>query len=664
MIDAAIQGLVSIIQPWPLFLMFAGILCSSIFAALPGVGVLLLLTIALPFAITLDPIPCIALLLGMGAVSNTANTFPSVLISVPGSAGSQATIVDGYPMAQRGEAKRAFGAAFMSSLLGGLFGAVVLFVSLPVLRPIVLAFGSAEFLMLVIWGLSAVGVLTGRAPIKGLIAAVFGVLIATVGVDDKTAIERFDFGGTYLWDGVSIVLVGLGLFAVPEMIGLAVKRTAVADQEALGSGVLKGIQDTFRNWWLVIRCSVIGVWVGVLPGLGSTVADWFAYAHAAQTEKNNQNFGKGDVRGVIAPESSNNAKEGGALIPTIAFGIPGSTSLAIMLAAFLAVGISPGGEMLTTNLYYTMAMIWVLVIANVIATSLSLGASGAFAKVSLLPFYLIVPLTLVLCMASSFAAHYTWQDIVAFLIFSVIGYFMKLFGWPRPPLLVAVVLGSQLERYLWLSQARYGWEFLTHPGVLIIIGMIFITLALPLWRRHRQTENSSNNNEPSLEDTPPMRFWGAIFTGFLVMILLVALAIALDWPIRSSMIVYWIAGVGLPLCVWQIWKDLNSLTKEKINFLTLIQEPSRTEAARRTFSIFWWIAALVAGVLLFGFHITLPTFVIVYVRSYGGSWRAAVILALFALVFLVGAFDMLIAVIWPSPLLFELFGFEYFVRAN
>lgn len=161
-----------------------------------------------------------------------------------------------------------------------------------------------------------------------------------------------------------------------------------------------------------------------------------------------------------------------------------------------------------------------------------------------------------------------------------------------------------------------------------------------------------------------MRFWGAIFTGFLVMILLGALAIALDWPIRSSMIVYWIAGVGIPLCVWQIWRDLNPLTKEKINFLTLVQEPSRTEAARRTFSIFWWIAALVAGVLLFGFHITLPTFVIVYVRSYGGSWRAAVILALFALVFLVGAFDMLIAVIWPSPLLFELFGFEYFVRAN
>ncbi len=664
MVDAALQGLAAIVQPWPLFLMFVGILCSSIFAALPGVGVLLLLTIALPFAITLDPIPCIALLLGMGAVSNTANTFPSVLISVPGSAGSQATIVDGYPMAQKGEAKRAFGAAFMSSMLGGLFGAVVLFLSLPVLRPIVLAFGSAEFLMLVVWGLSAVGVLTGRAPVKGLIAAVVGVLIATVGVDDKTAIERFDFGGTYLWDGVSIVLVGLGLFAVPEMIGLAVKRSAVADSEALGTGVLEGIKDTFRNWWLVIRCSVIGVWVGVLPGLGSTVADWFAYAHAAQTEKNNENFGKGDVRGVIAPESSNNAKEGGALIPTIAFGIPGSTSLAIMLAAFLAVGISPGGDMLTTNLYYTMAMIWVLVIANVIATSLSLGASGAFARVSLLPFYLIVPLTLVLCVASSFAAHYTWYDIVTFLVFSAVGYFMKLFGWPRPPLLVAVVLGSQLERYLWLSQARYGWEFLTHPGVLLIIGMIVVTLVIPMWRKHRSKSAQRELGEEAPDDTPAMRIWGSLFTLFLAGVLITALAIALDWPLRSAMIVYWLAGIGVPLCLWQVWLDLRQTNLAGNGLGATLAAPLTGEGARRTRAIFWWMTALVAGVLLVGFHITLPTFVIAYVRAYGGSWKAACVLALFALTFLVGAFDLLISVLWPVPLLFDLFGFEYFVQMN
>jgi len=656
MAEAALQGLLAITQPWPFFLMLAGILASSIFAALPGIGVLLLLTIALPFAITLDPFPCIALLLGMGAVSNTANTFPSVLIAVPGSAGSQATIVDGYPMAQKGEAKRAFGAAFMASAMGGLFGALVLFLSLPILRPLVLSFGSPEFLVLVIWGLSAVGVLSGGAPIKGLIAAIVGVLVSTVGVDDKTAIERFDFGGTYLWDGVSIVLVGLGLFAVPEMIALAVRRTAVAQSEDLGSGVMQGIKDAFTHWWLVIRCSVIGVWVGVLPGLGSTVADWFAYAHAAQTEKNNETFGKGDVRGVIAPESSNNAKEGGALIPTIAFGIPGSTSLAIMLAAFLAVGIAPGGDMLTTHLSYTMAMIWVLVIANLIATALAIGASPMFAKVSLLPFYLIVPVTLVLCVSASFAAHYVWADIATFLVFSVVGYLMKLFGWPRPPLLVAVVLGSQLERYLWLSQARYRWEFLVHPGVLAIFLLIVVTLIVPLIRNRRKKKSTAASGTQDAPETPAAKIWGTLFTAFLAGVLAMAAAIASDWSLRSAMVVYWLAGIGIPLALLQIFLDLKPALRAAARPLgeTLVA-PLRSEAAARTLIVASWLFGLAAGAIAVGFHAAIALFTIAYVRVYGGSWRETLILVAFAEAFLIIAFDILITVLWPTPLLLSPF---------
>jgi putative tricarboxylic transport membrane protein len=653
MTEAALQGLTAILQPWPLFLMLAGILCSSVFAALPGVGVLLLLTIALPFAITLDPIPCIALLLGMGAISNTANTFPSVLIAVPGSAGSQATIVDGYPMAQKGEAKRAFGAAFMASAMGGLFGAAVLYLSLPILTPLVLSFGSPEFLVLVIWGLSAVGVLSGKSPLKGLIAAVMGVLIATVGVDDKTAVERFDFGGTYLWDGVSIVLVGLGLFAVPEMISLAVRRSAVSDVEALGSGVLEGIKDAFRHWWLVIRCSIIGVWVGVLPGLGSTVADWFAYAHAVQTEKNSENFGKGDVRGVIAPEASNNAKEGGALIPTIAFGIPGSTSLAIMLAAFLAVGIAPGSDMLTTNLNYTFAMIWVLVISNLIATTLAIGASPVFAKVSLLPFYMIVPITLVLCVASSFAAHYLWADIATFLVFSTIGYFMRLYGWPRPPFLVAVVLGSQLERYLWLSQARYGWEFLIHPGVLLIALLTVATLLFPVIRNRRQKKSSAAAGTQDAVDTPASRLWGSLFTAFMVSVLLLALVISTTWDsLRSAMIIYWLVGIGVPLAILDIVFDLRSgMRGRAASWGITLFSPFKSEVAERTLAMAAWLLGLAAAVILIGFHLAIAVFTIAYVRIYGGSWRAAICLTLFGEAFLITAFDYLITVLWPTPLL-------------
>jgi len=284
-VEAALEGLRGILEPWALFLMVAGVIVSSIVAALPGIGSLLILTIVLPYSFTLTPYQAIALLLGIGAVSNTANTFPSVLLAVPGSAGSQATILDGYPMAQKGEASRAFGAAFMASAVGGLFGALVLFVSLPILRPLVLSFGSPEFFVLIVWGLSTVGVLSGKAPVKGLLVAILGLLISTIGIDEKTAIERFSFGGTYLWEGIDIVILGLGIFAVPELIDLSIRRTAIAPAGRLGSGVWEGIKDVFHNWWLVIRCSTIGVWVGVLPGLGSSVADWFAYAHAVQTEK-------------------------------------------------------------------------------------------------------------------------------------------------------------------------------------------------------------------------------------------------------------------------------------------------------------------------------------------------------------------------------------------
>ena len=494
MLEAAYQGLLGILEPQAMMLMVGGVLLSSVFAALPGVGVLLILTVVLPFSLTMSPYHAIAFLLGMGAVSNTANTFPSVLIAVPGSAGSQATILDGYPMARKGEAKRAFGAAFMASAIGGVLGAIVLLASLPILRPLVLSFGSPEFFVLVLWGLSAIGVLSGKAPIKGLLAAILGLLIATVGVDEKTAIERFSLDTAYLWDGVNVILIGLGLFAVPELIDLAVRRTSISETENLGSGLVEGMKDVFRHWWLVVRCSAIGVWVGVLPGLGSSVADWFAYAHAVQTEKHSERFGTGDVRGVIAPESSNNAKEGGALIPTIAFGIPGSTSLAIILAAFVSVGIHPGSRMLTDQLHLTLAMVWVLVISNLMATSLAMGFAGTFARLSLQPFYVIVPITLMLCASASFAASYAHEDLYAFLIFSGIGYLMKLFDWPRPPVLVAVVLGFQMETYLWLSIARYDFAWLLRPSVLLLLALVVFTLMLPAIRKRRE---KARDNAPA-----------------------------------------------------------------------------------------------------------------------------------------------------------------------
>jgi len=650
MIEAAYQGLLGILEPQAMLLMVSGVLLSSVFAALPGVGVLLILTVVLPFSLSMSPYHAIAFLLGIGAVSNTANTFPSVLIAVPGSAGSQATILDGYPMARKGEAKRAFGAAFMASAVGGVLGAIVLLASLPILRPLVLSFGSPEFFVLVVWGLSAIGVLSGRAPIKGLLAAILGILIATVGVDEKTAIERFSLDTAYLWDGVNVILIGLGLFAVPELIDLAVRRSSIAETEDLGSGLLEGIKDVFRHWWMVVRCSAIGVWVGVLPGLGSSVADWFAYAHAVQTEKNSERFGTGDVRGVIAPESSNNAKEGGALIPTIAFGIPGSTSLAIMLAAFVSVGIHPGSRMLTDQLHLTLAMVWVLVISNLMATSLAMGFAGTFARLSLQPFYVIVPVTLVLCASASFAASYAHEDLYAFLVFSAVGYLMKLFDWPRPPVLVAAVLGFQMETYLWLSIARYDFAWLLRPSVMLLLALVVFTLMLPVIRKRREAKRGDAPAAPP--DDPRLRAGNILYTLGFIALLAWGASAAQEWPLRSALIIYSLAGVGIPLALLQVTLDLLRIRKHLVGAAAeATPNGGPSHVLRRTGEVILWIAALVGGILLIGFHVTLPLFTAGYAFAYGARWRTALLLGVLAEGYLYLVFDELLHVLWPEPLL-------------
>jgi TctA family transporter len=473
--------------------MCLGVLIGSLVGFLPGIGGPSTLAIMLPFVMTMqDPMLVIALLVGMDAVGNTASAFTSILISVPGSSGSQATILDGHPMAKNGEAARALSASFVASLLGGLFGAVVLFASLPVLRPLVLSFSSPEFFILTLWGISMVGILSGNAPIKGILAGILGVLIATVGLDAKSGVERFSFNVAYFWEGIDLVLIALGIFGIPEVIDLAGRKGAIAKAAEFGHGYMQGILDCFRHWWLLLRTSVIGAWVGFLPGLGSSVADWFAYAHAVQTEKNRENFGKGDVRGVIASEGSNNAKEGGDYIPTLAFGIPGGTSTALVLTAFVAVGIKPGPDMLTSQLNLTFAVIWTLVIANIVATAVCMLFAKPIAKVCFLPFYAIVPPIVAFIFIGAFAANFHSYDLTALMLFSLLGFFMRRHGWPRAPLVLGAVLGEKMELYLWLSYTRYGFEWLTRPMVIVLFILLVASIVYPIMtgrKRRRDAEN-------------------------------------------------------------------------------------------------------------------------------------------------------------------------------
>jgi TctA family transporter len=383
----------------------------------------------------------------------------------------------------------------MSSLLGALIGAGALALAVPIVRPLVLTFGSPELFMLSLIGISCITSLSGtttRGQIKGFAMGLFGLLISTIGQERQSGSLRFDLGMMYLWDGLDFVPVLVGIFAIPEIIDLAVRGTSIAGDrppENLSSGVMEGVKDTFRHFWLVFRCSIIGVFVGIMPGAGGGVAQWMAYAHAVQSatdSKERGGFGKGDIRGVLGPGAANNSKEGGELIPTVAFGVPGSGAMAILLSGFLIMGIMPGPEMLTKHLALTFSMVWTLAIANVITVILSLAILDQLAKLTYVRGGLIIPFILLLVFVGSYTANGQIADLIVTLIFGVLSYFMVLFGWPRPPFVLGFVLGKVIETYLFISMTRYGFSWLTHPIVVALMILMLVVIAYPYIQQRRQ----------------------------------------------------------------------------------------------------------------------------------------------------------------------------------
>ncbi|MFT5538668.1 MAG: TctA family transporter [Alphaproteobacteria bacterium] len=494
MIEAAIEGFHGIFHWKAFLLMLFGILISSTLVAMPGIGSKTAIALLLPIAFVLNKFEAVALIVSIWAVSNTANSITSILFSVPGGGGSQATIMDGYPMAKKGEAARALSASFTASALGGIIGAVVLLAAIPVLRPLVLLLGPPEFFMLVMIGVAMVGALSGKAPVKGIIVGAFGLSISMIGVHLLTGIHRFTLDQLYLVDGIKLVPMTIGLFAIPEMLYMASKGTGISDVPLgdLSRGRRQGIQDAFTHWWLVVRCSMIGVWVGIIPGLGSAVADWFAYGHAKQTCKGaRETFGTGDVRGVIAVDASTNAKEGGSLIPTLAFGIPGSSTLALIFGGLVIVGITPGKDMLTKDLDVTFSMIWLLLFGSIFTSVLCIAFTRQLAMATKLRPTLMIPMILAMAVIGSFAAAGHFEDVLVMVAFGTLGYFMRSAGWPRPPMLLGLVLGPIAERYMWTSVQLYGLGFLIRPGVLIILALLLVSVCYPALQDRWSRRNDS-----------------------------------------------------------------------------------------------------------------------------------------------------------------------------
>jgi putative tricarboxylic transport membrane protein len=501
MIEAFVSGLLDVFAYPTFLLMLLGIALGFVVGILPGIGSPGAMAIMLPFIFAMKPLEAFAFLLGMYAVTATTGDITSILFGVPGEAVSAATIIDGHPMAKHGEAGRALGAALMSSLVGAIIGAFTLAAAIPIVTPVVLAFKSPEFLALALLGITFLAALSGENKLKGMLAGGFGLIIAMVGLDPQENIERYTFGLVGLWEGVGIVAAVVGLFAIPEIVDLWVKGTSIAETQVgkLG-GVWQGIKDTFVHLGVTVRCSMIGTFFGLVPGISGALSQWVSYGHAVQSASDKSRFGKGDVRGVLGPGAANNSGIGAAMIPTLAFGVPGSATTAILLGAFLIQGLQPGPKMLTENLSLIFSMVWLIVVSNIITVTVCLLFLNQLARITQIRGALMIPALLALVFFGGYADTNSYLAMAITLIFGVIGLIMVHQGWPRPPMVLGLVLGRLIERNLFISYNIYQFGFLLRPIVLVIIAIAAAVLFLPnlqemVVRRGVQKEKTVVANE-------------------------------------------------------------------------------------------------------------------------------------------------------------------------
>jgi putative tricarboxylic transport membrane protein len=649
MLDVLLQGLAAALQ-WPAIgYLLLGIMLGLYFGAVPGLSGLSGMAILLPFTFGMDPVSALSFLIGMYAVTTTSDSITAILIGVPGTAAAQATVLDGYPMAKNGEAARAFGAAFTCSAVGGVLGALVMGLSIPLVQPVVLAFAKPEFFMLGLLGLTMVGSLSGRSIVTGLAAAALGLMISMIGYAESVAIPRYWMGATYLLDGMPLVPFVLGVFALPELVGLAVRERPISDipREQVAGGLVTGMMDSCRHWWLVLRSAVIGIYIGLLPGLGSTIADWAAYGHAVQSAKDKSRFGRGDVRGVIAPEAANNSVKGGELVPTVAFGIPGSAPMAILLGAFLIQGITPGPEMLTSKLHITFSMVWALVIANVVAGVLLMMWANQLQKIIFIPAHLVVPAVALFMFMGAWTASSNIGDWIALLVFGVVGVAMKAAGWPRPPLILGYILGRIMENALQLSMRSYGWDWLNRPIVLALAAVIALTVFLSIRSHLRQRRDPAAPVASDADNGDPRLSAG--FAAFVLVVFAAAIAVAWPWPPTVRLFPMVIGAAGLVFAAATMLRELRAVRGRQWGGAAI----NRHEALR-TANFFAWLAGAVAVTVLAGQHVALPLFIAAYLMVWGGyGWRLSLLYAAAALAFIVGMFDLVMHTTWYPALLFR-----------
>ena len=669
MLHALVSGFLQCFNFSTFNLMLVGIAIGFVVGILPGLGGPTAMALMLPFVFKMSAVEAFAFLLGMTAVTSTTGDITSVLFGVPGEPTTASTIVDGHAMARNGEAGRALGAVLMSSLVGAVFAGVALGAAVPIIRPLVLSFGSPEFFMLAILGISFVAALSGEDILKGMVSGGIGLMLATIGLDPISGIQRFTFGQLFLWDGIGLVPITIGFYAIPETIELAVLGTSIAKQEvgSLG-GVMEGVKDTFRHWWLVIRCSALGTFTAIIPGMGAATTQWLAYAHAVQSSPNKERFGKGDVRGVLGPGAANNSTLGGSLITTIAFGVPASVIMAILLGAFIIQGIVPGPDMLLPppkgKLDLTYSFVWVIIISNMITVAVCFLFLKPLAKVTQVRGSIIIPLILILIYLGAFAEKNAFEDMIVVLFFGALGWIMEKLQWPRPPVLLGLVLGPLAENRLFLSTDNYGWAWTTRPAVIGIFVLTLFGIFYPVIknrREARQKEANEASTRTAKEETHGdhrIQFGPrALFSIVVIVILALALWQSRNFGYRAGLFPWVIGTPTLLLAFGQLVRDLYGKTKKSFSIPEIgeVQVEVAPEVERkRTISIILWTIGFFLAIWLLGFSYAVPLTILLYLKLNGENWFITTSVTFFSWLFYWSLFEKMLNVPFPEGLLITL----------
>jgi len=479
MLSGILLGLQGVMDPIVFLWILFGTTIGIIVAALPGLSGTMGMALLIPLSFNLDPLPGIAMLSAMYCAANYGGSISAILINTPGTPAAAATVFDGYPMAKKGLAGKALGTACIVSSIGGLFSAVVLIFLAPQLAKIAIQFGPAEYFTLTVFALSMVAGVGSKSTVKALAAMGVGLSLSLVGTDPINGFPRLTFGNADLINGIDFIPVMIGLFAMAEVFSQAMFEKKVEFTASNITGLLPSLKEILAVKTTIMRSALWGVFIGILPAEGGTVAAFIGYSDAKRRSKTPEKFGTGILEGIAASETANNAATGGAMVPTLALGIPGSSGTAVLLGALMLHGLKPGPLLFTQQPKLVYTVFIGIMLANMIFLFLGLAGAKVFAQITRLPARYLNPIVLLLCIIGSYAINLSIADVWIMLIFGIIGYFMKKHGFSSAALVIGVILGGMVETSLRRALMMFDNNplvFFTRPWAALFIVLLALQI--------------------------------------------------------------------------------------------------------------------------------------------------------------------------------------------